>query len=175
MGKRKDLSDAWIIELVEKLRYSAQNLPDPKVMSEFDEESLPEELKPFADVERYLRGKAKPVSVITGIETENFPPAEKLTETQTEFLFSEMMRTLHAYCFDADFPKGLPVELKYKLLRDKWNEKAVYTGEGFTCFEFCDYEPSRCPFPEEFCGCKDFDFDDDIDMDDFDDPDEMPF
>ena len=157
MGKRKELSDAWIKELAERLRYSAQNLPDPNVMSEFDEESLPEKLKPFAYAERYIRGKAKPVAVITGIETKNFPPAEKLTETQAEFLFTEMMRTLHAYCFDADFPKGLPVELKYKLLREKWNEKAVYTGEGVSCFEFCDYEPSRCPFPEEFCGCKEFD------------------
>ena len=156
MGHKKNLSDSWIIELVEKLRYSAENLPDPNVMSEFDEEGLPEELKPFAYAERFLHGKAKPVAVITGIETANFPPAENLTETQIEFLFSEMMRTLNAYCFDADFPKGLPGELKYKLLREKWNHEVVYTGVGVTCFEFCDYEPSRCPFPEEFCGCKEF-------------------
>ena len=175
MGDKKHLSDSWIIELAERLRYSAANLPDPNEMSEFDEESLPEELKPFAYAERYIRGKAKPIAVITDIETENFPPAEKLSESQTEFLFSEMMRTLHAYCFDADFPKGLPVRLKYKLLREKWNEKAVYTGEGVTCFEFCDYEPSRCPFPEEFCGCKEFDYDDEFDPEDFDNTDEMPF
>lgn len=52
----------------------------------------------------------------------------------------------------------------------------VYTGDGMSYFEFCDYEPERCPFPEEFCGCKDFDFDDDdLDMGNMDDPGEMPF
>jgi len=175
MGDNKKITDSWIIELAERLRYAAKNLPDPNVMSEFDEESLPEELKPFAYAERYIRGKAKPVAEITGVETENFPSADRLTESQTEFLFSEMMRTLHAYCFDADFPKGLPVKLKYKLLREKWDAEVVYIGEGYSCFEFCDYEPSRCPFPEEFCSCKDFNYDTDFDPDNFDDPDSLPF
>lgn len=55
--------------------------------------------------------------------------------------------------------ESLPTEIKYRLLRKKWTEQAVYTGEGMTHFEFCYYEPEDCPFPEEFCGCKDFDSD----------------
>lgn len=100
---------------------------------------------------------------------------QNLPEVQISFLYSEMKRLLNAYCFYADFPKGLPVEFKYRLLREKWDEEVVYTGEGMNYCEFCDYEPSRCPFPEGFCGCRDFDFTDDIDMDDFDDSNEMPF
>ena len=173
--KEKNDMDQYVLQLAEQMRESAQNLPDPNVVTEFDEESLPEELKPFADVERYLQGKAKPIAVITGIDTNAFPPPEKLTDAQISFLYGEMTLLLQAYCFYADFPKGLPVRLKYKLLREKWNEKAVYTGEGVTCFEFCDYEPSRCPFPEEFCGCKEFDYDDEFDPEDFDNTDEMPF
>lgn len=40
--------DTYIVQLVEDMRESAQNLPDPNAMSEFDEESLSEELKMFA-------------------------------------------------------------------------------------------------------------------------------
>lgn len=148
--------DRYILQLAERMRDSAQNLPDPNEMSEFDEESLPDELKMFAYAERYIRGKAKKIAVITGIETQAFPPPDKLTETQTDFLYDEMKRLLTAYCFYPDFPKGLPADLKYRLLREKWNEKTVYTGEGMTHFEFCDYEPERCPFPDKFCSCKDF-------------------
>lgn len=78
--------NSYIVQLTEQMRESAKNLPDPNVVSELDEESLPEELKMFDDVERYLHGKTKPMSVITGIETEAFPPAEKLTKAQIVFL-----------------------------------------------------------------------------------------
>lgn len=161
MDKKRDFNN-YIVQLVEKMRESAQNLPDPNEVSEFDEESLPEELKMFADVERFLHGKAKRIAVITGIDTAAFPPLCKMTDAQTVFLFDEMIRLLIAYCFYPDFPKGLPVEIKYNLLRSKWDEEVVYTGDGMTSFEFCDYEPERCPYPEEFCSCKDFeDFDGD--------------
>lgn len=162
MDKMRDFEN-YVVQLAEKMRESANNLPDPNEMSEFDEESLPEELKMFADVERFLRGKPKEIAVITGIAAEAFPPLHKMTDAQTLFLCDEMQRLLNAYCFYADFPKGLPAEIRYSLLRSKWSDKMVYTGEGITGFEFCDYEPDRCPFPEEFCSCKDFD-----DFEDFD-------
>lgn len=158
--------DNYIIQLTEDMRESARNLPDPNVMSEFDEESLPEELKMFAYVERYLRGKAKPIAIITGIDTQAFPPISKMTDVQTAFLYDEMSRLLSVYGFFADFPKGLPTKLKYSLLRKTWDSKFVYTGEDMTFFEFCDYEPARCPYPESFCRCKNLDnFDDFEDFD----------
>lgn len=169
--------DTYLVQLTEQMRESAQNLPDPNVMSEFDEESLPEEFKPFAYAERYIRGKAKKISTITSIPSESFPPADRLTtDAQISFLYDEMKRLLNAFCFFADFPEGLPDEIKYRLLRKKWDDKVVYTGAGMTCFEFCDYEPKRCPFPEEFCSCKDYDFDDDdSSMGSVDDPSAEPF
>lgn len=64
MNKERDL-DAYIEQLLEDMRESAVHLPDPNEMSEFDEESLPEELKVFADVERFLQGKAKRIELLT--------------------------------------------------------------------------------------------------------------
>ncbi|HKL14960.1 MAG TPA: hypothetical protein VJ915_04960 [Balneolaceae bacterium] len=163
MSKKRDFN-AYIVQLVEHMRESAENLPDPNVISEFDEESLPEELKMFADVERFLQGKPKRIAVITGIDTQAFPPVSKLNDAHTTILYDEMTRLLNEYGFYADFPAGLPAENKYVLLRTKWNDKLVYTGNGMTCIEFCDYEPVRCPYPEKFCQCKDLD-----DFDNFDD------
>lgn len=148
--------DTYLVQLTEQMRESARNLPDPNVMSEFDEESLPEELKPFAYAERYIRGKAKKIATITSIPTESFPPVEQLTETQISFLYDEMNRLLTSFRFYPNFPEGLPDKIKYRLLRKKWEDKMVYTGEGMSFFEYCDYEPERCPFPEEFCECNDF-------------------
>jgi hypothetical protein len=90
MAQINTFSDSLIIKLAERLRNSAENLSDPKIMSGFDEESLCEALKPYTCAERYLHEKAKAVSEITGIENSGFPPAGKLTETRAEFLFSEM-------------------------------------------------------------------------------------
>lgn len=164
MNTERDF-DNYIIQLEKDMKESARNLPAPNVMSEFDEESLPEELKMFANVERFLNGKADRISAITNIDTAAFPPPNQLTDAQTVFLCDEIIRLLNAFCFYADFPKGLPAEIKYTLLRLKWDEKVVYNGEGMTCFEFCDYEPDRCPFPVEYCHCKDLDdFDSDSDM-----------
>lgn len=156
MDKERDLNN-YIVQLAEDMRESACNLPDPNDVTEFDENHLPGELKMFADIERFLHGKYKRISVITDIDSASFPPPDKMTDAQTVFLCDEMMRLLNAYCFYADFPKGLPVKLRYKLLRLKWDDKVMYTGEGMTCIEFCDYEPDRCPFPEHYCHCKDLD------------------
>ena len=102
MNKGRDL-DRYIVQLIEDMRESAVHLPDPNEMSEFDEESLPEELKMFADVERFLQGKAKRLEVITGIDTQAFPPISKLNNAQTTILYDEMTRLLNAYGFYADF------------------------------------------------------------------------
>lgn len=168
MSHSKNNLDRYIAQLVEDLRYSAENLPDPNVVAEFDEESLPEELKMFADVERYMHGKAKKIAIVTGIETEKFPPAERLNEAQISLLVSEITRLLAAYGFYSDFPDKLPDEWKYRVLRNHWEEEVVYAGgEGVVNFEFCSYEPDVCPFPEQYCWCKDLE-DPDINFDDCD-------
>jgi hypothetical protein len=168
MSKSNNNLDQYIIQLIEDLRYSAQNLPDPNEVAEFDEESLPEELKMFADVERYLHGKAKKLAIVTGIETEKFPPVERLNDAHLSLLVNEMTRLLGAYGFYSGFPDKLPDEWKYRALRKKWDKEVVYAGgDGIVHFDFCSYEPDNCPFPQQYCGCKDFEDPDYLDDSDF--------
>ncbi|REL24690.1 hypothetical protein DYD21_17700 [Rhodohalobacter sp. SW132] len=139
------------------MRQSAQNLPDPDEASDFESHSLPDEIKMFAGVERYLHGTARPISKITGINPQSFPPLKKLNDAQAAFLLDEMIKLLKAYHFYPDFPKHLPDHIRYNLLRDNWNAEMVYTGEGHSHIEFCTYNPDECPFPGEFCQCKNYD------------------
>ena len=154
MKTEKSSLDNYIVQLTESLREAAKNPPDPNVITEFDGDNLPEELKMFADVERYMHGKPKKLSFITGIETERFPPPNSLTEAQLTLLVSEINYLLAAYNFHADFPEGLPDFWKYKMLINQWEEEVIYMGgTGFVHFEFCYYEPTDCPFPEKYCTC----------------------
>jgi hypothetical protein len=54
-------TDRTIVQMAEQLRESMQNLL--------------EEMKPFADVKGFFHCKAKKLAMITGFETESFPPA----------------------------------------------------------------------------------------------------
>lgn len=155
MKNPKEL-DNYIVQLVQDMRSSALNLPNPGEISEFDSESLPEELQMFKDVEMYIHGTAKPIGQITGIDKDSFPELKKLNDAQAAFLLGEMMMLLMAYNFYPDFPEKLPEHIKYRILRENWNEEMIYTGSGQSHMEFCTYIPENCPFPENYCQCRDF-------------------
>ncbi|CAN5453698.1 hypothetical protein BH23BAC3_BH23BAC3_24230 [soil metagenome] len=77
-----------------------------------------------------------------------------------------MNRLLGAYGFHSDFPDKLPDKWKYRVLCKQWEKEVVYAGgEGVVHFEFCSYEPDDCPFPQQYCWCKDLD-DSDFSTDD---------
>ncbi len=164
--------DRYIQQLAEDFREAAKNVPtSDEVRKRFNIE-IPEELEDFAYVELYLRMPPQKLSNILGIEKITLPPPEKLSEEQILFLYEEMIRLLNAYNFYTDFPEGLSVEFRYRLLYEHWDRKHVFTGEGNVHIEFCVYAPDDCLYPEEFCRCKDFEVDDDWD---FDDDESLPF
>lgn len=148
--------EQYILQLVEDFREAAKKAPGQDELLDIAGIDLPDELKDFADVELYLNGPRQKLSVILGIEKAALPPPEKLSDSQTIFLCDEMIRLLNAYHFFADFPRGLPVAIKYRLLLEKWESEQVLIGTGESHLEFCHYEPEECPFPGEYCECKGF-------------------
>jgi len=147
--------ERYLVQLAEDLRDAAAKVPDPDELLKAAGIKLPQEFKEFADVELYLYGPLQKLSVILGIEKTALPPVEQITDSQITFLYDEMVRLLKAYHFVPDFPEGLTVKLKYYLLREKWESKQVNVGTGTTHLEFCNYEPEKCLFPQEYCQCKD--------------------
>ncbi len=100
----------------------------------------------------------KPMSEWFGLQKEEFPPSEKLTNEQLEFMATEFEQLWAAYSFFPDFPEGLPAKHRYELMRDYLDHPTQHWPGGWQHhFEFCDYDPEHCPFGIEFCRCKDFD------------------
>jgi hypothetical protein len=105
------------------------------------------------EVENYLYGEQKPLCDIVGISTFQLPPPEQLNPSQKSRLYSEMESLLEAYNFYPDFPENLPAAIKYEVLRKNWENECVHMLAGNCHLEFCNYEPSECPYPEKYCSC----------------------
>jgi hypothetical protein len=55
------------------------------------------------------------------------------------------------------------------------NYETSYVTDGANHIEFCSYMPDECPFPLEFCQCKNLNDDTDYDMPIQDNDSEQPF
>ena len=150
-------------QLIEDIREAKKRPRPPKMF-------LPQELEMSRGPEEYLHGKQYKLGKLFGLEKKQFPPIEKLSKKQIKLLVKEIIRLWEAFNFIPDFPEGLPEKFKYDILVDYLEHKTTYVSEGGLHIEFCTYEPASCPFPEEFCMCKDFEMPSDADFDEKDLP-----
>jgi len=91
-----------------------------------------------------------------GLEAEQFPPAEKLTDGELDALVFAIRRLWAAFNFTAVLPDKAPARVTYPLLLRRMDEGAMVMNYGHIGVEFCNYEPSECPFGLEWCDCKEF-------------------
>ena len=52
-----------------------------------------------------------------GLKTEWFPPADRLSELQMQRVLTALLEALSSANFIVNFPEGLPLVLRYKVLR----------------------------------------------------------
>ena len=116
----------------------------------------------------------KPMSEWFKLESCLFPPPEKLTDQQMQQLTDAILDLWAVFGFEALFPDELPVLYQYQQLVKVLDEDTQWSSEGVsTHWCWCNIDPETCPFPEEYCTCKDIEVDD---MDSFEyDPDALPF
>jgi hypothetical protein len=145
----------YLTHLISDMHQAAGQVPQSRIPEgEFDPDYMLE-LEESAE---------KTMSRWFGIETETFPPSEKLTGEQLELMAAEFEKLWAAFSFFPDFPEGLPAKRRYELMREYLDHPCQHWPGGWQHhFEFCDYEPENCPFGSEFCRCKDFE-DDEIEM-----------
>lgn len=144
----------YIKQLIMDIHESIQSIPE-----EPDEESMSEEesfRKHIEAVEEYIYGDPKKISLITAIARNNLPLPEQLDQEQKTLLAQELENLLHHFHFVPDFPEGFPDDLKYKFLRNIWDDKHPYVKSGGSHIEFCNYDPDHCPFPDYCNTCAEF-------------------
>ena len=129
---------------------SAKKRPTPPKME------LTPDLEVVRGAEEFLYGQEFEMEKIFGLEKQEFPPIEKLNTKEIESLANALLELWEVFHFSPVFPEGLPAVYQYKLLVSHLDHKTTFVSMGTNNMEFCDYETENCPFPDEFCMCKDF-------------------
>ena len=110
------------------------------------------------DLEHIVAWECTPfqsMSELFGIESDAFPPDNKLTDRQVSALTKGIRSLWLAFGSDVSVPKGTPKRKLYNVLIDAWrNEPMQYIPNdgGFSTFEFCNTDPETCKWGE-YCGC----------------------
>lgn len=91
-----------------------------------------------------------------GIEVEELPPSEKLSEEQVTKLFDALILLLNEIGNEFSFPDNMPLNLKYDLLLKEWDKgfKNLKGGYGFFCHDFCTGNSDGCALGA-YCPCLD--------------------
>lgn len=110
----------------------------------------------FNEIDDWLSGRlnsnALPFGEVCGIEKSQFPPVEKLTSQQMEFICCEIEQLLFSWNITLDLPDLLPIETIYKFHLQCFEEKIMIVDSGNVGFSFCDEIPEECIF-REHCSC----------------------
>ncbi len=143
--------DRYLAQLLEDLAELAKIPPPAPYIEGIDEPDM-EDMRYALEWEQ---APLQPVEDILGIGKEMFPPAERLTEAQTESLVEAIEHLWESRNWQPMFVRDeLPAPLRYKLLVNKWEEECQYISSGTVYMEFCDYIPKECPYGLQYCFCK---------------------
>ncbi len=154
-----DIEDA----LDELIEYSDEEL-------EYQEEKADQDLEThFQEIERYLSGdEDQKISEIVGLEKDQFPATEMLSDDQKSNLLTAMQEMLISYHIIYDFPENLPLDLKYDLMVDSLDNEVFVTSVGYNHLDFCGGDIDSCKLGGEYCVCnQDPDFEEPISLFDF--------
>lgn len=145
------------------------------------EQEEPQKYKPqsveehFEEIERWLESDPEHTfSYYCGLEPEQFPPAERLTDEQLDAVYRAYGQLLFSWNLGADILDAVPLRKAYPLLISTLKKKVEIMEEGQITIEFCTCDPPSCPF-EEHCTCKDIKEPNEMDFKALRGADELPF
>lgn len=144
----------YVNELIQDIRKASWNIRPPRDIWEGVDPDYEVELEDLSFAEKYYYGEIEPISLITGIDAILLPSPEKLSDDQMAQLSEELEKLLRNYSFVLEFPDKFPLDLRYPIIREFWNEDHVALSFGVNNIEFCDFNEEECPFPGYCNTCK---------------------
>lgn len=107
------------------------------------------------EIERYVSGEGeKPVSAFTGLNKENFPPSEQLTDDEMEIVLTAYDKMLATWNTQIDWRDNMPIKAKYDfLLKFVLNHRVTPLYGGMMHLDFCTGYAPDCDWGE-YCPCK---------------------
>ena len=85
---------------------------------------------------------------------EQFPLALRLNKSQLDRLVLQLNRLWEAHNFTAILPSTLPSTRAYTLMLLQMKKPIMTVQFGHISIEFCQYDPTDCPFGESHCSCQ---------------------
>lgn len=144
--------EKYLEQLIEDLREAHSRAPQFKVREDMTEQDILDELR---EIDRMIHEEPpNPFKNIFGLNPDLFPPAHMLTSKQAEHISEEILFLWSAFNIEPVYPDNFPLANLYPLLVQKFKEPFLYFPGGITGLELCSYDPSQCPFGDDFCSCK---------------------
>lgn len=137
----------YIQQLIEEMQEAAKSLPSKPY---YEHDWGPE----LDYVIEWENNPSKPMGEWFGLSQEQFPPVEKLSDSQIEEINTAFAELWAAYNFYAQFPEKTPEPRRYQLYRKFINENVVWASQGASFIDFCTGNCEGCDV-EEYCEIKD--------------------
>lgn len=113
----------------------------------------------FEEVEQWLANDPPHTfSYFCGLKSEDFPPAEQLSDADMEIICKAFKKMMFTWNLDIDLPKNLPLSIAYTMTVDTLNQKTSIVNMGTMTFDYCTGSPERCVFKAYF-PCLNISFD----------------
>lgn len=145
---------AYINYLLEDILNAERQEVQPTATTATENEKLE---KHFAEIEQWIeREPVHTFGYYCGLNKEQFPPVEQLSENQLQQLNKAFRHLLFTWNLDVAIPENLPASRYYSLLVSVLDLQTDIVSSGFMTFEFCSYDTDSCPFGA-YCNCKKFD------------------
>lgn len=136
----------YIQQLIEDFNRAESNPTPQKDLGETYEEFEQAMLE-------FEEGALIPAKEKVGVNYEELPPADKMTDDQVQLLLEAMLNALAANGTHVSFPgNGIPVKLAYTELRELFTE-GFHKMPGWT-LDFCSGWCPDCAFAD-YCSSKD--------------------
>ena len=140
--------EKYVLQLIQSINNAHRLAPTAQVPHVF---SFEEEMEA---VEKWVSGDDSPPSLSykCGLNPDQFPPPEKLTEDQMITIMDAFQEMLGSWNLLMDFPTTLPVSRAYPLMITLLDKEAWYLPGGTLVFDFCDGYAPGCVM-KEYCPC----------------------
>lgn len=144
----KQNMDNYLKYLIEDIRNAAQFIPVSPISD------LPEKMEWYRGTLEFEITPERPMQEWFQLSKENFPPVHKLKPDQIELLVKELLNLWDVFNFKPVIPENLPADICYELLVDALEKPVIWVSDGMIEIEFCQNNPETCPFPPEYCKCR---------------------
>lgn len=144
----------YIDQLLTDIEVATKNVPEPWYPME---EEVDEEFGLLPWMEDPESAPTKSLEEWTNLKKEQFPPDNRLTDSQVSSLLCAIKHLLDVYNCSAVFQIEVPERIQYRVIRERFRQEVPMLKANYFFFKFCDrkdnQDRSECLLGEKYCHC----------------------